>query len=239
MKVLVFSDVHANLTALETVLADAGVVDAYWFLGDLVGYGPDPNACVERVRALPNLTRVLGNHDAAVLGRLSLSWFNREARKLVQWTREQMTPENLDFLAATPETAQAGDVLLVHGSPRAPVSEYILSTEVAAASFAAFTEPFCFVGHTHRPIRWQEEEGLVNVYLPATEPLTLQPRAILNPGSVGQPRDGDPRAAYAIYDTEAHTWAWHRVAYDVEAVQHRMLALGLSPLNAMRLALGK
>ncbi len=240
MKVLVFSDVHANLTALETVLADAGVVDAYWFLGDLVGYGPDPAACVARVQALPNLTRVLGNHDAAVLGRMPLGWFNSEAQQLILWTREQLSEANLTFLAGAPEQVTHGEVTLVHGSPRAAVTEYILTTDVAASAFRHFHTDFCFIGHTHQPVRWQEEDGLVNVYsAEAGVPLTLTPRAILNVGSVGQPRDGDPRASYALYDTETRVWEWRRVAYDISAVQERMADLGLSPVNAMRLSVGR
>ncbi len=239
MKVMVFSDVHANLIALEATLADAGSVDAYWFLGDLVGYGPDPAACVERVQSLPNLVRVLGNHDAAVLEKIPLTWFNREAQKLVLWTRQHLTEANLAFLAATPEIEVIDDVTLVHGSPRAHYTEYILTTEIAAASFHHLETDFCFVGHTHQPVRWQEEEGFANVYAAIPhEPFTLAPRAILNVGSVGQPRDGDPRASYALYDTETHAWEWRRVSYDIVSVQNRMTRLGLSPLNAMRLSVG-
>ena len=240
MRVLVFSDIHANLAALEAVLQDAGAVEAYWFLGDLVGYGPDPNECVERIRTLPNLTAVLGNHDAAVIGAMPLGWFNRAARRGVQWTREQLSPENLAFLSQLPEIRQHDDVTLLHGSPRAPITEYLLTSEEAADAFAVLPTDFCFVGHTHYPAWWQEEDGVVSDRAPrGGEVWTLTPRAILNPGSVGQPRDGDPRAAYALYDTVAHTWEWRRVAYDILAVQARMAALGLSPVNAMRLAVGR
>ncbi len=240
MRVLVFSDIHANLTALEAVLADAGPVEAHWFLGDLVGYGPDPNECITRVRALPNLSAVPGNHDAAVLERMPLTWFNREARNLIHWTQERLTPENLAFLQQLPEQVRHNDVLLVHGSPRAPITEYILTSEIAAASLEVMPTDFCFVGHTHTPVRWQEENGFVHFYPPtAGEALALKPRAILNPGSVGQPRDGDPRASYALYDTETHTWEWRRVPYDIAAVQARMRAFGLSPTNILRLAMGR
>ncbi len=240
MRVLVFSDIHANLTALEAVLADAGPVDAHWFLGDLVGYGPDPNECVARVRALPNLVAVLGNHDAAVLEKMPLNWFNREASSLIRWTQERLTPENFAFLQQLPEEHFEGEVLLVHGSPRAPVTEYILTTEIAAEALAHTKARFCFVGHTHSPARWQEEGGSVRFCPPVNgESLPLKPRAILNPGSVGQPRDGDPRAAYALYDTETQTWTWRRVPYDIGAVQQRMRALGLSPTNVLRLAVGR
>jgi diadenosine tetraphosphatase ApaH/serine/threonine PP2A family protein phosphatase len=209
-------------------------------LGDLVGYGPDPNECVARVRALTNLSAVPGNHDAAVIEQMPLTWFNREARNLILWTQEHLTAESLAFLQSLPQRARHNDVMLVHGSPRAPITEYILTSEIAAASLAMMETDFCFVGHTHSPARWQEEDGFVRFYPPAEgEPLHLEPRAILNPGSVGQPRDGDPRAAYALYDTETHTWEWRRVAYDIAAVQQRMRALGLSPANILRLAMGR
>jgi len=240
MKIFVFSDVHANLTALEAALADAGAVDAYWFLGDLVGYGPDPNACVARVQALPNLVRVLGNHDAAVLGKMPLDWFNDEAQRLILWTREQLNEANLTFLAAAPEQTVQDDVTLVHGSPRSPVTEYILTAEVAATAFRHFHTDFCFAGHTHQPVRWQQTQGRVHRHsAEAGTPLHLVPRAILNAGSVGQPRDGDPRASYALYDPEAHVWEWRRVAYDIAAVQKRMAEKGLSAMNAERLTIGR
>ncbi len=240
MRVVVFSDVHANLTALEAVLRDAGPADAYWCLGDLVGYGPDPEACVARVGALPNLRCVLGNHDAAVLGKISINWFNAEAQKLIVWTQGHLSAESMAFLNSLPEQTVFDDVTLVHGSPRAPVTEYLLSVELAARAFQHFETDFCFVGHTHQPVRWQYTRGVITGY--TAEPgvsCVLQPRAILNPGSVGQPRDGDPRAAYALYDTETHLWTWRRVPYDVATVQAKMYHLGLSRINAERLALGR
>ena len=241
MKILVFSDVHANLTALEAVLADAGAVDAYWFLGDLVGYGPDPAACIARVHALPRVTRVLGNHDAAVLGQMPLEWFNSEAQRLILWTREQLSEADMAFLAEAPEQAVFNDITLVHGSPRAPVTEYILTAEAAAEALKKAKTDFCFVGHTHQPVRWQEEaDGSIHRYAArAGETVALTPRAVFNVGSVGQPRDGDPRAAYALYDTNTHEWTWRRTPYDVKAVQQRMDALGLSPINARRLSAGR
>ncbi len=240
MRVVVFSDVHGNLAALEAVLKDAGPADAYWCLGDLVGYGPEPNACVARVKALPNLRCVLGNHDAAVLGKMSINWFNTEAQKLIVWTQGHLTAESVAFLSQLPEQIVMEYVTLVHGSPRAPITEYLLSAELAHRAFQHFETDFCFVGHTHQPVRWQREDGHTEGH-PAEPGKTcpLHPRAILNPGSVGQPRDGDPRAAYALYDTETHQWTWRRVAYDVTSVQAQMHALGLSAVNAERLSVGR
>ena len=238
-RILVFSDVHANLTALEAVLEDAGQVDGYWFLGDLVGYGPQPNECVERVRALPNLLAVLGNHDAAVLGKMPLEWFNSEAKNMVVWTQAQITAENYAFLASMPEKIVSNEVTLAHGSVRKPVTEYILSEDIALASFNLMETPFAFVGHTHQPGCWQTDGIYIRFCRATDEPVEMRPRSIFNPGSVGQPRDGDPRAAYAIYYPEKRLWEWHRVEYDIAKTQKLMLNLGLSPYNAMRLALGR
>ncbi len=240
MRVLVFSDVHANLPALEAVLADAGAVDAYWFLGDLVGYGPDPKACIARLRGLQPLARVMGNHDAAVLGQMPLRWFNEAAQKHLLWTQDRLDAEDLAFLATASQQQIIDDVTLVHGSPRAPITEYLLGSEEAEAALRDLTTPWGFFGHTHKPILWQEEGGQVSLYPAApNKVLHLKPRALLNPGSVGQPRDGDPRAAYAIYDPDHRLWTWHRVAYDIAAVQKRMQNFGLPERNILRLTVGR
>jgi len=248
MRVLVFSDVHANLTALDTVLEDAArrtaagvALDAYWYLGDLVGYGPDPNECVQRLRALPNLVGLIGNHDQAALGQLALSRFNREARLAAEWTRDALQPENRAFLQALPSQVVLEGFTLAHGSPRQPIWEYILDYHTADLNFDAFTTDYCLVGHSHIPLQFHRNS--VDTYPEAMpvrweEPVPLTPRMILNPGSVGQPRDMDPRAAYALLDTEALTWEACRVAYDVEAVQRRILAAGLPERHAERLAIG-
>ncbi|HEY58392.1 MAG TPA: metallophosphoesterase family protein [Anaerolineae bacterium] len=242
MRVLVFSDVHGNLMALEAVLEAAGPVDAYWCLGDLVGYGPDPEACVQRVRTLPNLICLLGNHDAAEVGLLDMRFFNAEARRSLQWTRQQLSPASLHFLAGLPLTHTVAErVTLVHGSPRQPLEEYLLTAHVARAAFDRLQTPWAFVGHTHQPVAFFNRWGWVQARVPkAGDTLTLEGRhVIVNPGSVGQPRDGDPRAAFAIWDTEAATWTWHRAAYDVAAVQERMAGLGLPAFHIYRLALGR
>ncbi len=241
MRVLVFSDVHANLTALERTLADADEYDAVWCLGDLVGYGPDPNECIERIRHLPNLTCILGNHDAAVLGLIEIEAFNHEARRAIQWTRRELSEANLSFLRKLPERVVIGDVTLVHGSPRQPVWEYLLDSQTARYNFDFFDTSFCFVGHTHLPILFHLNEVdpyPTGGYLPPNQAIQLTPREIVNPGSVGQPRDRDPRAAYAIYDTETHIFEHRRVDYDIPAVQNRMRSIGLPLRHIERLALG-
>lgn len=242
MRILVISDLHANLTALEAVLADAGAVDATWCLGDVVGYGPDPNEVVERVRAIPNLTCVLGNHDVAVLGQMDDAVFNTEARRSLLWQKKQLSDGNKGYLENLPQNSLVMDtVTLAHGSPRDPVWEYILNTLVARLNFQRFETPYCFVGHSHIQCMFQlnTEKDRVSLEAPKVdEVLTLTPRAILNSGSVGQPRDRDPRAAYAIFDPEAGTWEPRRVSYDIEAVQERIRAAKLPDKHAVRLAEG-
>jgi diadenosine tetraphosphatase ApaH/serine/threonine PP2A family protein phosphatase len=242
MRVLVISDLHANLTALEAVLADAGPVDEIWCLGDVVGYGPDPNEVVERLRGLPNLTCILGNHDVAVLGQMDYAVFNTEARKSLLWQKKHVTAANLAYLESLPQdTLVRENVTLAHGSPRDPVWEYILNTLVARLNFESFDTPYCFVGHSHIQCLFHLDIARDRVSLDVPRPgevLQLRPRAILNPGSVGQPRDRDPRSSYAIYNPQAETWEPRRVEYDVEAVQARIRKAGLPEKHALRLAEG-
>ena len=241
MRILVLSDIHANLTALEAVLTAAGDVDAVWSLGDLVGYGPDPNECIERLRSLPNLTAVMGNHDAAVVGQIELSAFNREARSSILWTKKNLKPENWQFLESLPEKVVVEKTTLAHGSPRSPIWEYLLDTYTAAENFSEFDTPLCFVGHTHMPVAfyWQPGEpgAAFQVLYHRSTPESDQ-RAIVNPGSVGQPRDHAPRAAYAIFWPELHTWQTFRVEYEFASVQKRILNSSLPERHALRLTGG-
>lgn len=241
MRILVISDIHANLTALEAVLADAGNVDATWCLGDLVGYGPDPNECIQRLQLVQNLSCLIGNHDAAVLGRLDLFAFNLEARQALQWTQNVLKPKCHEYLDNLPERLVIGAVTLVHGSPRLPIWEYLLDTYNATQNFAYFDTPYCFVGHSHLPVVYQLVNGRAHadLFIPEEgERVVLSPRAILNPGSVGQPRDRDPRAAYALFDPSEQTWELHRVAYDIASVQDRMRTAGLPERHIHRLSEG-
>jgi predicted phosphodiesterase len=242
MKILVISDIHANLTALEAVLNDAGKVDGVWCLGDLVGYGPDPNECIERIRFLPNVLCLIGNHDAAALGIINVESFNRDASIAALWTRDHLTVASRKYLESLPERLTTEyDVELVHGSPRNPVWEYLLDIYTAEDNFQFFKSRYCFVGHTHLPLAYICREGGKRVLLRQLkdgERLQLGERAILNPGSVGQPRDYDPRSAYAIFDTETKIWETHRVEYDILVVQKRILDAGLPTRHAERLAAG-
>ena len=242
MRILIISDIHANLTAFETVLGDAKNQWEYvWCLGDVVGYGPDPNECVELLRTLPHLC-LAGNHDWAALGRLDIRTFNPDARKAVTWTRETLTKDNVDYLDALPTTIVIGNYTLAHGSPREPVWEYILEPLIAALNFPHFETPYCLVGHTHQPVIYEQlnEEGDTHAIAPTyRQPRILNgKRQIINPGSVGQPRDANPDAAYAILDVDTNIWEHRRIPYDVSAVQKRMRTTGMPERLVTRLEHG-
>lgn len=241
MRTLIISDVHANLTALEAVLLDAGQVDAVWCLGDIVGYGPDPNECIQRIQELPGLVCLLGNHDAAVCGKIDVAAFNSEARMAVFWTRDEIEDQHKEFLLGLESHTIIDSVYLAHGSPREPIWEYVMDTRTAMSNFDLFETPFCFVGHSHFPLKFQErnDQYTADLSIPQVGSTTsMIPRAIYNPGSVGQPRDRDPRAAYAIYDSNRQTWTCCRVAYDIPSVQLRMRAAKLPERHIKRLGAG-
>ncbi len=241
MRILVISDIHANLNAFETVMKDAeGKWEKIWCLGDLVGYGPHPNECVSLLRQYDHIS-LSGNHDWAALGKLDIYDFNEEAREAALWTRKVMSAETREYLDALPAKRVVGDFTLAHASPRKPVWEYIMDYETALQNFSHFDTPICLVGHTHMPILLvEEEEDEVAVFNPSyRETIFLEEsRVIINPGSVGQPRDSDPRAAYAILDSEALTWQFYRVAYPVEKTQEQIRDAGLPEPLAVRLAYG-
>ena len=242
MRILVISDIHANYTALEAVLNDAGEVDETWCLGDMVGYGPDPNAVVEQIREIPNLICILGNHDMAAIGKIPFEAFNGDARRTLEYHERVLSASNMDFLRALPYNLKVrGEVSIVHGSPRDSVWEYILNTLSARLNFDHFTTPWCFVGHSHLQCMFQLDTKTDRVSLSpirAGEQVLLRPRAILNPGSVGQPRDRDPRAAYAIYHTDTNIWEPRRAAYNIPEVQQRIREAGLPEKQALRIAEG-
>lgn len=227
MRCLIISDIHANLTAFKAVLDDAPDYDFVWCLGDVVGYGPDPNECVELLRSLPHLC-LAGNHDWAALGRLDISTFNADARQVVAWTQEHLTPESREYLEALPTTFVLGDYTLAHGSPREPVWEYILDPLIAALNFPHFETAYCLVGHTHLPIAFRQVSAQGDCE--ALPPDYRQPHAlngmrqIVNPGSVGQPRDSNPEAAYAVLDVDRGVWEYRRVGYNIAEMQARMRA---------------
>ncbi len=241
MRYGIVADVHSNLAAFEAVLADMGTVDALWCLGDLVGYGPEPNECIELLRRHQHLC-VMGNHDAVAIGELDSSAFNPAAAQAAEWTARQLTERSFQFLSALPHEMVEGPFTIVHGSPRQPIWEYITSESRAAPNFAYFTTPVCLVGHTHVPALFQQQSHIDRVFGKIVDPgdteLVSEVRFIANPGSVGQPRDGDPRAAYAVYDSDAGTLEWRRVPYSIEATQRKMREAGLPNPLIERIAMG-
>ena len=239
MRVAVLSDIHSNLVALEAVLRHAGAVDAVWHLGDVVGYGPEPDAVVARLTAV-HATGVRGNHDAAAIGGREIEWFNADARAAAEWTLATISAGTRRWLADLPERLAIDDLTLVHGSPRDPLREYITDRMTAAANFDALETRHGLHGHTHVPVAWVAAEDRVALVQPRSgSRMDLDPsRVLLNPGSVGQPRDGDPRAAYLVLDFEAKQVSWHRVPSDVEPVRRAIHAAGLPPRLGDRLVVG-
>ena len=245
MRYLVLTDIHANLEALEAVLTDAGEYDAVLCLGDLVGYGPNPNECVDRVRELPGLVCLAGNHDWAALGKIDLASFNSEARKAAEWTSERLRDDVRSYLNELLPKLETEEYALAHGSPRDPIWEYLVVEQQGPPNFEEFNGPFCFVGHTHVPRTFVETKNgdsvQVEVEMPeAGDELNLGDgeRRIVNPGGVGQPRNGDPRAAYGIWDTDTGVFTFRRVPYDVPTTQKKIQEAGLPGVLATRLRLG-
>ncbi len=240
MRIGVLSDIHSNAAALEAVLASLGSVDRLWVLGDIVGYGPHPDEVVARLQERDALA-VQGNHDAASLGRIPIGTFNAQARAAVEWTATSMSDETRAWLTALPDRRVEGDFTLVHGSPREPLWEYLISIPAARLSLGAFSTSHCLVGHTHLPLTFRDDDGQVQV-LSAGDGARLQldaRRCILNPGSVGQPRDGDPRACAMILDTEEGCVEWRRVEYPIAETQRAIRALPLPVSLADRLLAGR
>lgn len=242
MRIALISDVHSNLVALEAVLADAeeGGVEAVWNLGDTVGYGPDPNGVVARLAAAGAVS-VLGNHDAAATGIIGTELFNPLAAAASEWTRSQLAPVTADYLAGLSEVVREGQWSLAHGTLREPLWEYLVTEAAAEGHFERQETPYSAVGHTHVPLLVRRGAKGVEGETPAPgEEVALgQGLVCANPGSVGQPRDGDPRASYALVDGATGAITWRRVAYDIGETQRRMAAAGLPPALAERLAGGR
>ena len=239
MRVAVLSDIHANLAALDSVIASLGSIDAVWHLGDVVGYGPEPDGVVERLSGI-GAVGVHGNHDAAAVGGNEIEWFNPDARAAMEWTRSRISDGTRDWLTALPERHAEGDFGLVHGSPREPLWEYIVSVPIARASLAALTTPYGLYGHTHLPMIFAERDGSVEQIEPAEgSTLTLAgARALINPGSVGQPRDGILTASFLVLDTDAGQCTWRRAPYDIGSVQAAMVDARLPKRLVERLSFG-
>jgi diadenosine tetraphosphatase ApaH/serine/threonine PP2A family protein phosphatase len=236
----ILSDVHGNLEALRAVLADAAPrADGVLCLGDIVGYGADPGACVElldrRARAI-----VAGNHEHGVAGLLSLGWFNGWARAAAEWTRERFDDDHRAWLAALPLVRELEDATLVHASPAQPDEwDYLVTPEDGWSAFGDFATRWCFVGHSHVPGAWSLGSSGPD-FDPRPSVVIAEPgrRYLVNVGSVGQPRDRDPRASYGVWDVDAGRVEVRRVTYDVETARAKIVAAGLPRFLAERLGAG-
>ena len=266
MRIAIVSDVHANLAALEAVLRHAegqGARDGLWCLGDTVGYGPEPGECIARLRGL-GATLVAGNHDRAATGKIGTEEFNPDAATAARWTARQLDGDERQYLDSLPEVVrltagrdrslkaappegslQEGEFTLVHGTLRWPIWEYLYSYEVAQGHLQRQQTPFGLVGHTHVPMLVLEGEEFPNgceMYFledGTKSKLERRRKLVLNPGGVGQPRDGDPRASYAVYDSDEETVTIHRVEYDIAATQKLMEAAALPRWLIDRLSVGR
>lgn len=248
MKIAVVSDVHANLAALQAVLNDIDAVApgaAIWHTGDIVGYNAEPNEVVALLRDR-GAVGVMGNHDAAVLGEIDVRWFNPEAAAAVRWTATRLTPESASWLHALPKISEMGAATLVHGSPRDPLGEYVADAVSARANLLSLSTPVLFHGHTHQPAYWTLRGAQpTSVVIDGRAQPLLSP-SLINVGSVGQPRDGDVRASWVLWDRSDDgsavgalgTVQWRRVIYDVARTQALIRAAGLPGFLADRLAEG-
>ena len=241
MRIAILADIHSNLEALEAVLAALGRtrIDRYVCVGDVVGYGADPAACLSRVRELCD-TVIAGNHDWAVSGRLSLEFFNSYAREAIGWTRQQLGAEDVAWLDALPlQKDIEGVATLVHSTLHNPAAfDYLLTSYDAHLSMAVLELPLCFVGHSHIPITFMEKGGLGFTFVDTID-LSKVDKAIINPGSIGQPRDENPAAAYGVLDTARRRVTLHRVPYDVGKTARKIEKAGLPQVLADRLHVGK
>lgn len=240
MRYAVFSDVHSNLEAFEAVLKEfKGLnIDRYLFLGDIVGYGADPKKCIQLLKQLDTLS-VAGNHDWAAVGMTDIDYFNEAARAAVLWTRENIAESDRLFLSGLELVKSEKKCRIVHGTLSHPEEfDYMVDGYRAMKTFYLLGEKICFVGHSHVPGVFTEDEEKISYQEPAVLRLEENKRYIVNDGSVGQPRDSDPRACFCVYDEEALKIEFKRVAYDISAAQKKILAGGLPRTLAERLKAG-
>ena len=241
MRLGILSDIHSNLEALKAVLKafKAEKINTYVCLGDIIGYGADPLKCVDKIRKLTDLV-IAGNHDHAALGITSIENFNHYAKLSTIWTSEQLKDKHKNYIEQLPLTIKQHEVLYVHSTPQNPEQwNYIISLEHARFAFATFDEKLCFIGHSHQPITFKQTGEAVEL-LPAGDiKLNSDSRYIINVGSVGQPRDGNPEACYCVYDVTEGMIETKRVAYDVEKAQNKIVRKELPEYLANRLGKGR
>jgi predicted phosphodiesterase len=242
VKYVIISDIHANLEALEAARREIEEIapDKVLCLGDLVGYGASPNECVEVTRTISDIM-VAGNHDFGAVGRTDIAYFNMYAREAILWTAKALKKKNVDFLSGRPLSEVVGDsIRMVHATPRDPERwNYIFSHEQALEEFDAFEEQICFIGHSHQPIIYELMDSETLIVNNERARVMEGRRYLVNVGSVGQPRDGNPQASICIYDIDKAEIAIKRVEYDVEGAKQRIIDAGLPPVLANRLSWGE
>ena len=245
MRYGVFSDVHSNLEALESVLSafKKDRIQSFLCLGDIVGYGPNPNECVQKISGLKKVQATGGSHDYASVGMKEMTWFNDFAARALTWTKRHLKEENRNFLMRLPRLVDSSLFTMAHGSPRDPIDEYLLSSRQYLDNLEFFRTPVCFIGHTHVPCVFYTDSLGVIQHKPLAEGETFkfdpQGKTIVNAGSVGQPRDGDSRACGLIYDTDKNEVKMVRREYDIPAVQAKMKQASLPLFLIERLSYGR
>jgi predicted phosphodiesterase len=242
MRYAIIGDIHSNLAAFIAVLQDLekeGGFNRIWCLGDVVGYGPEPNACIKLLKQYDHIC-IAGNHDRAAVGNIDIMDFNADAATANKWTTEKLTEADKDYLVSLKINMIEENFTMVHGSPKEPIWEYLLSARAAEENLNFFNTPFCLVGHSHIPLAFEYSNNQVVLRQLCDGAIIKlgKNRLIINPGSVGQPRDHDPRASYAVYDNEAMIIYHHRVEYDIEATQEKMAEQNLPEFLIQRLSHG-
>ena len=246
MNVVILSDVHANLPALQAVLEDVARTAPgapIWHCGDVVGYGASPNEVITELQRV-GATGVMGNHDLAALGDNVIDAFNEGAHAAALWTREVLTAESRSWLRALPKVLEMGSATIVHASLRDPIMEYVVQQEIAKENLRVLATPLLFHGHTHIPALWSLQDGVAHATHIGADAIPLRASSLVNAGSVGQPRDHDPRAAWLLWERDElgaglGTVTWRRVEYNIPAAQEAIDAAGLPDFLASRLAVGR
>ena len=241
MKIAIISDIHSNLVALLSVFEEIEKqqCDKIVCMGDMVGYGPHPNECLELIRSRADIV-LAGNHDLAALGALDMRNFNRYAREMAIWTGGILSEEHKKYLQSLPIMMSEEDIYFVHATPCEPDQwHYLVDLNQAKKNFACFSEHVCFVGHSHIPVLFEQKDNHVSLKKNDALPLDAACRYLINVGSVGQPRDNDPRAAFAIFDTNGFAYNLLRIEYDVPAVQKQMKSKGFPAFLIERLHAGR
>jgi predicted phosphodiesterase len=243
MKYAIFSDVHSNLEALSAVLGyfKKKKANSYICCGDITGYGPNPNECIQEVSSLPGLSIVTGNHDAASCGIKDIEWFNEYARAAILWTENQLTGNNRKYISRLPEKFTVRNMTVVHGSPRSPIDEYLLAVTQTRENMEYFDTQICLVGHSHIPFVFsknKEDDNFRIITDDKTIKIDPDTKYIINVGSVGQPRDENPLACCVFYDTDIEEIKFYRLEYDIKTTQEKMVSHHLPSYLIERLTYG-